>query len=304
MSAEQDGLQVIVMEVNDQMSSGKSVWSLAWVIVAVIVPGCADSARDTGSRSERENVIEFVSVQELAYQARTKNARSLEEGGRQEEILDAGGDTEPAADDFPCSFFSRSQSCSSTLIGPRVLLTAAHCLGETTTATIRADRTVFGRCTSAKEAGSQALDLALCEMQENVACGPFERVNTDPSRARVGSRVSITGFGVTVRGGVLDRVLRRGEAEITAGPAPRTSCLEIEGPAFLCPGDSGGGIFSQDRVLIGVASRADCNPTGIPDCVTSTSTSESLAFLRRWAGNRPGRRICGLHPGVSNCRAQ
>ncbi|HEX7947457.1 MAG TPA: trypsin-like serine protease, partial [Phenylobacterium sp.] len=138
---------------------------------------------------------------------------------------------------FPASLYSRSggEMCTSTLVGPRAVLTAAHCVKTGAVATF----TVGGKayravCERAKQYPADlSADYALCAVQEKDVAGiPWERVNLDPTRIKVGQTPLMTGFGCTAADGTggNDGVYMIGdESQITVLPSAQSNNIEIQG---------------------------------------------------------------------------
>lgn len=219
--------------------------------------------------------------------------------------------------DFRASFYSASREgrCTSTLVGPRVLLTAAHCVGNGATATVRY-RDVDRRsvCTHAPGyPANETADWALCIFAAPLNGIRYETVNLDPGLVGVGTELLLTGFGCTARDGTggNDGLYRIGEVPVTALPHDDDHDIETRGSVVLCYGDSGGPGFAYldpqrtRRVQVSVNSRTSVDTATrlILDTsyLSSLSTPAAKEFLREWSAAH-GARICGVHAGTANCR--
>lgn len=212
--------------------------------------------------------------------------------------------------DYPASFYSASRSgrCTSTLVGPRVLLTAAHCVGNGATATVHhAGRSARSRCTHAPDYSSNpTADWALCLFDTDLTGIVYETISINPGLVTVGTELQLTGFGCTDFDGTggNDGVYRIGEAPVTGLPNGNDYDIVTEGDVALCFGDSGGPAFRyldaqrQRRVQVSVNSRGNIRDTSY---LSSLSTAPAIQFLDRWSSAN-GARICGIHRDTPNCR--
>jgi hypothetical protein len=213
--------------------------------------------------------------------------------------------------DFPASFvFQTDKNCTSTAVGSRVILTAAHCLAgaETGTVTI-GDNRLGVACTPHPDYGGQSLsaDYALCVADADMEGIDFESIGTSLAHPRVGEEVVLLGFGCAEPLG-RDRTfgtLRSGRTKVVAAVStPSDQNILTRGNAALCFGDSGGAAFFEldrfgaRRVIIGVNSRSDINSTSE---LAATSTFQFLDWAVAWS-NDNGVAICGIHTSAERCR--
>lgn len=220
--------------------------------------------------------------------------------------------------DWPASFYSvhAGGTCTSTLVGPRALLTAAHCVPNGAIVTVQLPGKVYkGTCTqsdlySPSPGDGQSADWALCLMESDISVSRYETVNTDATRIRIGTELLLTGFGCTQDTGTgSDGNYRIGEATVSALPSGSNNDMTTSGDVALCYGDSGGGAFlfldtaQKKRVQVSVNSRIevlDDGRLGKSSFLSSTSTMASQSFLKRWASANTAD-ICGVTPSAKNC---
>jgi hypothetical protein len=223
--------------------------------------------------------------------------------------------------EWPASFYTYAAggSCTSTIVGDRVLLTAAHCVPNGGQISLtKAGQTYRGTCEHAPEYGkigdyARTADYALCAIDRPIPGVAAERINVRPQDLTIGRQVLLTGFGCTTNAGTggNDGVYRIGEANIQSLPSGDNNDIVVQGPAGVCFGDSGGPAFliraGQPRVQISVNSRVEVrqdepNLDLGPHSFLSSLTSKAGAdFLAKWSA-RTGLRLCGLHADAKTCR--
>lgn len=213
-----------------------------------------------------------------------------------------GGTVAPAGM-FPASPWVGN--CSATLIGDRVLDTAAHCVSNGGTKTFEIGSTRYtAKCAHHPSyRGNSTADWALCLVDKVVAGVPFERVPKDAAQVdcKVGAKYTLTGYGCQRWGGGIDGKFRYGTAEVTSCPSGTNYDIVTRATVALCSGDSGGGgyrIDGEDRWAIMVNSRSNTTTTSY---MPSRGTSAFRDWALGWAAGN-GVKICGLHADAANCR--
>lgn len=215
--------------------------------------------------------------------------------------------------------------CGVTVVGPKTLLTAAHCIDQPVTAgpltldNEPAENARYATCVRHPLYRDEdpperraSTDFALCELANPLpddGVQPFESIDTRPEKLVVGRDVHLIGFGCAQDEGLVGVYpdLRQGDSRLTRAPAAEVGYAVTDGPAAYCGGDSGAGVFLVDpvdqtrRSLVGVASY------GFPGTSISwfaaTSTDVFRSFVRRFATDH-GSQICGVNVFSAPCRAR
>lgn len=155
-------------------------------------------------------------------------------------------------------------SCTGTVIAPRAILTAAHCLPPAT-ASINVFlgsgpqqvTTTFAAHPNFRENNSTAYDVGVILMPADIgrAAVPL-LVSRD---ARVGETAILTGWGKDASGAT--STLRAGSATITAVSALTLQTTYTASAGSVCQGDSGGPILLQEGGTWAVAGVISANST-------------------------------------------
>lgn len=149
--------------------------------------------------------------------------------------------------------------CTASIVGPRALLSAAHCMKDgqlVTFSTVLGDR-YSARCTHHPEYKTADHDIALCHIDREVS-GVTPREVVYERSARRNQKVQLFGYGCIKPGGGggNDGILRTGHSNIVAGQG-RDLVLESPGGAALCFGDSGGPVHTMEGRQIAVNSKGN-----------------------------------------------
>jgi len=257
------------------------------------------------------------------------------------------GGREAISAEWPASLYATfaargaTAACTAALIGPAVLLTAAHCVPTSGRVTVTYDghaRPYAAACTRHPDYGSPAsdasADFALCTLTPRFAAPPgfhYETVSTADMSSLLNRTVVLTGFGCVssiAASAPFDGKYRIGfstidESSVSASrtrgdafyvPRENNNVFTTADPAKanLCPGDSGGPVFagtagSPDltaRTIVGVTSRVfhDAARTGFGSSIISATGGPAFhAWAVQWT-RQAGAAACGLAGVVPNCR--
>lgn len=187
-----------------------------------------------------------------------------------------------------------NSSCTASIIGPKVALTAAHCVNNGSTSAFKLDGKDYkGVATRSPLYPGKDHDIALLLLDKEVE--GVEPVNVVKETVKVGEILTILGYGCVQPGGGggNDGVLRYGEATVT-GFSGFSDVVSKNGAA-LCFGDSGGPAYVADPARKGYR-QATVNSKGNISTINYTADlgrAESQDFFKKFAADNSVD-ICGV----------
>lgn len=233
---------------------------------------------------------------------------------------------------WTASGFGRSGSagCSYTVVGERVVLTAAHCVNDRGTFTFSRQGVNYSAvCDHHPQYSASAWriaqvmldkgdfvvgedqfpvgateDWAACVTNAVVRGVTYENVETDASKigCQNGLVFTLSGYGCTRWGGSLDGQFRTGGAPAIQCPSASSQDLVTRGSSALCSGDSGGGAYlvkaDGKRYYVGTNSRSNTTTTSY---LSATFGPKFGTWFKQWLTTK-GYKACGVSDGAVGCR--
>lgn len=159
---------------------------------------------------------------------------------------------------------AQAGSCTGTVIAPRAILTAAHCLPSTTASVnvflgsgAQQVSTSFAPHPQWHESNSTAYDVGVILMPADIGRAAVPLLLSRD--AHVGETAIITGWGKDAGGNLA--TLRAGSATITGVTAFTLQTTSTTNASSVCQGDSGGPILIQEAGTWSIAGVISANST-------------------------------------------
>lgn len=240
-----------------------------------------------------ENVLDYV---------RDANGNPvLDENGRIQPTLINGEEVNIADWAFTVRITTGSSGCSATAVGPKVVVTAAHCgiTGASSKFTVNG-KEYTGKVERSSLYPARDHDVSVIILDAPLPKADVKNFASIGGSPANGQDVYLCGYGCTQAGGGggNDGKLRCGMSKITG--AAGFDIISSNGAA-LCFGDSGGPMFTTNDntkpVLLGVNSKGNIRDTNYN---ASTVSNESRAFWTAMA-SKYSVEICGVNGTDAVC---
>jgi Trypsin len=226
-------------------------------------------------------------------------------------IIDAAEQSNPR--NWPATFYVTSSMglCTSTIVGPRVILTAAHCVpsnggdsgaqGTLESGTSEITVHCFIDPGYQSQTATTNKDLAVCIADDdNIQIpydGGYERIVLNASIPAALQPVRLIGYGCRRElGGGPDGELWDGQALRDSNSLGPNDAIVLSRGAAACFGDSGGGSYIETnatrRVIVGVVSRSNLTDTTY---VARIGVDKDTGFFNEIT-HKHGASVCGRDP--------
>ena len=183
---------------------------------------------------------------------------------------------------------SAGEVCTGTIVGPRVIVSAAHCADLKNPVALHAGQRYAVRYTSSLEYPKREHDVAVALTNRDIVDAHFGSIG---GGVHHGSVITLAGYGCTQRGGT-SGALHTGATKVIGMDADHLLSYS-DGGGVLCQGDSGGPAFLRADgrdVLVAVNSAGDNRNINLN---VRLDSALSRNFLKRIA-ERFHVAICGI----------
>lgn len=189
------------------------------------------------------------------------------------------------------SIMTGNSGCTATIVGPKVIITAAHCAATGSTSKFKVNNHQYeAKMERSAIYPKEDHDVCLGVVSEEVAGVKPASITKD--ELKIGDTIRLLGYGCINHGGGggNDGILREGDAKVTGFSG--YDVVSSNGAA-LCYGDSGGPAFvfvGDKRYQVTVNSKGNIKDTNY---TTALFKLESQQFLKEFAEKNKVK-ICGV----------
>lgn len=233
--------------------------------------------------------------------------------------IDGGSEQNPA--DWPSTlkyYLNGSFYCTSTIVGPFVIITAAHCLRPNARMVVETDNRSFTlTCTSHPGYNDDRnsnkylfSDVALCKSDAKFPeTALYENLDLQIARVKLEMNLFLLGYGCRDVNLQTDSgQLYGGTSTVLELPSASGGHIQTGNGVVICLGDSGGAAYmlvnsaqvTSPRSIVGINSG---NFAGNRTSYIAGFTDAVADFVRRWSIDNTVT-ICGVHADVSGCRSR
>lgn len=200
----------------------------------------------------------------------------------------------------------KGDPCTATAVGPRVILSAGHCIpGGTEAYVLVGNSYATIACERHPSYPAETADFTLCLVDGTLSYPPggFETIDIDRTSPAKGEEVALLGYGCYSREQRIFGNLYQGLATVET-LASEGGLIQTRGGAAVCFGDSGGGAYrfldeaKTIRRMFGVNAQGDISKIS---ALAATATDIFIDWSRQWAKERAVT-ICGIVPPATECR--
>jgi len=207
-------------------------------------------------------------------------------------------------------------SCTATIVGPRAVITAAHCIDDQARMEVRLPGEAQPFLLTCEvhpwyQYVGLIADAALCLSNRAFPTSfAYENLDTQITRVRRGTKLFLLGYGCRKFEDIGNPQkigqLYGGVSEVILLPSRSEDHYRTFGGVVICPGDSGGSayILSSPTAPEGLRSIVGIN-SGFAQASRQSAitplTGSVAQFITDWSKDRKTQ-ICGVHESAANCR--